>query len=84
MPVDITTMNTQLMRCVDCPELWDEKDDAIPGYGHSCKLLHDSAFNLIPDEIIEVRGVLPECPKLNGTINEGTRCKVYHSIATEN
>lgn len=77
MPVNVEKVNNKIMRCSECPELMNHGDDALPGYQHGCKLLEDSAFNMIPDETIEMRAIFPDCPKLSGTENEGTRYKVY-------
>lgn len=77
MPIDVGIVNSQLIRCSECPELMNHEEDAIPGYHYGCKLLQDSAFNMISDEIIELRAIFPDCPKLEGTENEGTRYKVY-------
>lgn len=81
MPIDVTqAINTPLMRCSDCQELMDLRDDALPGYSYGCKLLCDSAFNVIPDETIDTRAVFPDCPKLKGTINEGSRYKIFNAV----
>lgn len=81
MPIDVTeAVNAPLMRCSDCCELMDLGEDALPGYKHGCKLLCDSAFNVIPDETIEGKAVFPDCPKLIGTLNEGNRYKVFKAV----
>jgi hypothetical protein len=77
MPIDVQAISKQVMRCCDCPELMRHDANALPGYQHGCKLLQNSAFNMIPDETIELKAVFPDCPKLDGTALEGTRYVVY-------
>jgi hypothetical protein len=81
MPINIEErINTPLVRCIDCGELMDLGNDALPGYNYGCKLLCESAFNIIPNETIDNRAVFPDCPKLAGTVNEGNRYKVFKAI----
>lgn len=78
MPVDVTgIMQSEIMACKNCQELLNHGADAVPGYQYGCKLLSESAFNMIPDETIELNAVFPDCPKLNGTDAEGTRYKTF-------
>ena len=81
MPIDVRQMtqraDKQFCICKSCPSLIDAGEDSMPGYGYRCILLDGSAFDMIPNETIELNAVFPDCPKLVGTENEGTRYKVF-------
>lgn len=81
MPINVMQMtqnaDKQLCTCKTCPSLVDATMDAIPGYNYRCTLLDGSAFDMVPNETIELNAVFPDCPKLIGTENAGTRYKVF-------
>lgn len=78
MPVNIKNVieKEEIKRCKECEHLCDQKEDALKGYQYKCDLLNDTAFNMIPDEIVNTRSVFPDCPKLQKDM-QGSRYRVY-------
>ena len=84
MPINIQEMTTcandQICTCNMCEHLTPCGTEAMPGYDNRCILLDGSAFDMIPNETIALNAVFPDCPKLIGTENEGTRYKVFKNM----
>jgi len=84
MPLNISEiMSKDISICSGCNHLLDS-DGSIYGYSHKCELLKGSAFDVIPDDVVEMRAIFDDCPKLIGTINEGNRYKVYNQRKIQN
>ena len=76
MPIDIMQIaNEKLPCCKECDKLV-LSDTGIIGYSHECLMLKDSAFSVIPDDVVLNNEVFPDCPKLHDTVYEGLRYKV--------